>query len=649
MNKTLLVIAISLFLSLYFFFHITDKDQFLYLCDGFEDVETDFPHKEIDCNKGWLGSSPKSGILLEKKFTFDEFHPQANYAMLLPFYSGGIEVFLNGTRIGYPSDFSSLENRKSIYSFPNVKPIPQGVLAEQNTIRMKLGYPRLNGSFRPIAIGHFQTIHQKWLLWFTRFSSQIAICMFIAAYFCIYFLIRKEEVYLIYFSLISLIVALWGGGYSSLLYYLPIPISLLEMITFSGATVIPMLMLCFFRSFNKQKFNVIDTVAFGIYFLFFAASFLEILLIGSIRNYYTYLFVPFIQCNFLFIIYMTFLCYRLTKKHRQYGGLQLIGFLFILVFYIESAFVFLGYLPWSPLILESFVAFVILFSVILAIHFSETYTALEVTRKGLDDLNHNLEEEVVIRTKQIHDQKEILDRELRIGRTIQSSLLPKITHSDLNKSIAFDYVPCMEIGGDFLDIYYDPSQKKLGIFMCDVSGHGIPAALLASMTKIALHNWVDYIDSPKDMMNNIVQHLKGNLHGNFITAAISTIYLDSGRMITANAGHPETILIRKSGVLERIRPKGSAISDLLKKEFHVAESQLKKGDKVVVYTDGITEAKFDHYSMFGDEEFPKFLQQNKSLGSEKLVQAVFKKLSELPEQSIRIRDDKTLLVFDFSF
>ena len=128
-------------------------------------------------------------------------------------------------------------------------------------------------------------------------------------------------------------------------------------------------------------------------------------------------------------------------------------------------------------------------------------------------------------------QAAALEREIETASRIQQALFPKAIPHINHVHIDFKYVPMMAIGGDFVNIYHDKEQNILGFFICDVSGHGVSAALTASMICQSLDIlWPSYIKEPSALLNEIKKTLAGKMGGNFFTACLCSLDLNSGRM-----------------------------------------------------------------------------------------------------------------------
>ena len=164
----------------------------------------------------------------------------------------------------------------------------------------------------------------------------------------------------------------------------------------------------------------------------------------------------------------------------------------------------------------------------------------------------------------------------------------------------------MAVGGDFVDILYSETLQKLGLFICDVSGHGIPAAFVASMTKMALHSWESYIDKPAQGLVEIRKPLIKNIGDNFITACICCLDLATGDLTFASAGHSPIAVVRNNGDIELHQVTGRMIQTLFEPNYLEKTIRLEKNDKLILYTDGITETENRDNIFLGADDDTKF-------------------------------------------
>ena len=258
-----------------------------------------------------------------------------------------------------------------------------------------------------------------------------------------------------------------------------------------------------------------------------------------------------------------------------------------------------------------------------------------------------------VNTTRLYEQAEevrrSLKKELRMAQEIQVSLLPLKLPEIPGVKISHLYAPMLEVGGDFYDLHYSSKENYLGFFICDVSGHGVPAAFLASMVKMSLQNWGNYLEFPARNLLHTEQLLAGKMAGNALTACTGYLDLNSGQVRFARAGHPPLIILRKTGEMEIIRPTGRIIAeaDWLDDEITESVVTMKPGDKVILYTDGVTEEPNSEGEFLEDEGFSSLLRKH----SQESPQSICANIHEgiLRYTGTRnLVDDVTLVVIEYS-
>ncbi|MHC4661299.1 MAG: PP2C family protein-serine/threonine phosphatase [Planctomycetota bacterium] len=195
------------------------------------------------------------------------------------------------------------------------------------------------------------------------------------------------------------------------------------------------------------------------------------------------------------------------------------------------------------------------------------------------------------------------DDELDMARKVQEQLLPKKYPNVQGVRFAARYVPTEQVGGDFYDLL-DFREESAGIFIADVSGHGVPAAFTTMSIKTSISTWARGIVSPGETMiliNSMVQEL---LEGSrYVTSVFGHLDGELLEFTFANAGHPAPVLFReneKEPLLLQTEggyPLG-IIPDALYPETTVS---LKPKDFLLLYTDGITEAQNTEREFYGEE------------------------------------------------
>jgi serine phosphatase RsbU (regulator of sigma subunit) len=144
------------------------------------------------------------------------------------------------------------------------------------------------------------------------------------------------------------------------------------------------------------------------------------------------------------------------------------------------------------------------------------------------------------------------------------------------------------VAGDFYwFIAVDP--HRAGFLVADVSGHGVPAALIASMIKVPMQSVVPCADDPQAVLRGLARALSGQLHGQFVTAAYLWLDTENRRALYSAAGHPPLLRWRK-GKLERIQSNGLLLGVRPEDDaYPVCTTPIQPGDRFLLYTDGLTE------------------------------------------------------------
>ena len=270
-------------------------------------------------------------------------------------------------------------------------------------------------------------------------------------------------------------------------------------------------------------------------------------------------------------------------------------------------------------------------------------------------LYSNLEERVKERTLKLskaHDSavkaRDILEEEIRMARTVQESLLPHDVPNIVGLKLGWKYLPMLDVGGDFFDLYYNLDTHRLGFFICDISGHGVHAALLASMVKMSLQSWPAYLSRPAENLSWTKRSLQNKMSGHTMTACTGYIDINEGRVVIARAGHPPTILMRQDGQVEILEPRGRIITDssLIEVDAVEWENGLAEGDRLVLYTDGIVEAINRDGEMLGDQGFIELLKKHKASEPEELCDLILKEVKDF-SGNMYLADDFTLLVIEY--
>jgi serine phosphatase RsbU (regulator of sigma subunit) len=201
------------------------------------------------------------------------------------------------------------------------------------------------------------------------------------------------------------------------------------------------------------------------------------------------------------------------------------------------------------------------------------------------------------------------------------------------------------VAGDFYD-FLAPEDRRLGILVADVSGHGVPAALIASMVKVAFQAQAPYAADPAQVLAGLNRILCAQLDGQFVTAAYIFLDLDAGAALYSSAGHPPLLLWRPSERrVNESQDGGLLLGFMPRAEYPVVELPLQPGDRLLLYTDGILEASDPAGDFFGRDRLDDFVATHADLAADLFADELLARLDVWAAH--RQEDDLTLVVADF--
>lgn len=223
-----------------------------------------------------------------------------------------------------------------------------------------------------------------------------------------------------------------------------------------------------------------------------------------------------------------------------------------------------------------------------------------VTVRSLEEKNRRL-------TQALHElrqaqaqliEKEKLEHELTLARRIQENSLPKTLPEIPGWSLAAYWQPAHQVGGDLYDVTYQPPDT-LKLLVADVTGKGVPAALVMATTRSVLHALITQVESPGQVLCTANELLVDETPWNmFVTCFLAVVHLPTGRVQFANAGQNLPYKLTPAG-LEKLAARGMPLGLFPGAEYVEAEAQIAPGEGLLLYSDGLVEVHNREREMFG--------------------------------------------------
>lgn len=238
-----------------------------------------------------------------------------------------------------------------------------------------------------------------------------------------------------------------------------------------------------------------------------------------------------------------------------------------------------------------------------------------------------------------------IDNELEIARRLQFSILPAKAPEVAHLRICATYLPMTSVAGDFYD-FVRVDERRIGFLVADVSGHGVPAALIASMIKVAIESTQDCAGTPSEVLRRLGNILGKHAPGNLMSAAYLCIDTEARTATYSAAGHPPLLLWRAAeSTLKRIESNGLLFGVNGNGAYPQREFPLLAGDRVLLYTDGVTEAENATQEAFAERKLEQVIRELQSRPASELSAKLLDEVRRWQAGPTQ-QDDITLLVVD---
>jgi serine phosphatase RsbU (regulator of sigma subunit)/uncharacterized CHY-type Zn-finger protein len=222
-------------------------------------------------------------------------------------------------------------------------------------------------------------------------------------------------------------------------------------------------------------------------------------------------------------------------------------------------------------------------------------------------------------------QRELYQHELGIAADIQACMLPKKLPKIPGIDLSAFYQPCQYVGGDYYDLI-EMDAQHLGIVVADVSGKGVPGALVMAQARTLVRAESEHSSSPREILSRVNKHLAGEIpRGMFVTMYFALLDVARSVVTFCSAGHNPALYFRRSaGKVASVTTKGLVIGIYQGKQFEQTLSELKvqfePGDRFLLYTDGLSEAMNSRREEFGTRRLAACVQ---SLGNQRCAEFLF--------------------------
>jgi len=244
-------------------------------------------------------------------------------------------------------------------------------------------------------------------------------------------------------------------------------------------------------------------------------------------------------------------------------------------------------------------------------------------------------------------EKERIEQEMALARDIQQAMFPRQVPSLPGYEIAGGSKPAFEVGGDYYDVVKS-LEDQWHFIIGDVSGKGVPAAMIMSIVRSFFHAFIEFESSPETIMKRLNKGISQNIEPEmFVTLSAINLNPNTHQVRLARAGHEPLLILNPHGEIKHLSPPGVAVGLLEPEQFdQILEEQsftLEAHETLLLYTDGITEAQNEQGEEFGLDRLLAIFRQSGSSSANDIYSAIHKEIASFSKGQLQ-NDDMTLLV-----
>lgn len=266
--------------------------------------------------------------------------------------------------------------------------------------------------------------------------------------------------------------------------------------------------------------------------------------------------------------------------------------------------------------------------------------------------------ELIAANAELMEKQRSLNEDLQAAAGIQQSLLPQTLPEIGSLEIAWKFMPSEQIGGDIFNVLR-LDEDHIGFYMIDISGHGVPAALVTFSVSQTLQPHMGYtikkkpglspdyeIVPPGEVLKALDAEYPWERFEKFLTIIYLIINIRDGSLIYSNAAHPPPLLLHTTGSLELLEKGGTIIGLGGILPFEEEQTALENGDKILLYTDGLFEAMNGQGEIFSEERFHELVKDLSPLPIQTMLDKIVAAIIDFVD-SAKLRDDVSLLGIEF--
>lgn len=576
-------------------------------------------------------------LLFRKTFTLESIPAEK-----LLFQAGEIMntdmVFVNGKSVGRTGIFPPFF-RSGWAKFRNYPVPPEYLLQGENRIEIITYFDAELWIISPLRLideerGSYDFMIKNLLQIEYIHAFSILLLSFSILFISIYLKRRKEVMYF-YYAMTTLFLAdmMILQFVENIYTYIPLSSNTIFKICAVGLIFVPPFMALFFRTF----LGIIVTSRRRAMYLLVPVLCALCMVLSQERYYILFWRNLFLLLIPLYIADIVIVSIRQLVAGNRKGLMLFISLIPIFIFGIYDILVFALYaveggVPLYPLGVP-------LMMILIGVHLVNRFI---FNLNSLEKLNRLLQEKL-----EEGERLARIENEIAIARKIQLANVPRTLPELKGFTIAVKYIPAENISGDFYN-FHAFEDDRLGVLIADVTGHGIPASLIASMVKILFSTLTPLYSSPGLFIRGLNSHLYDKMEGNLLTAGYFYINRRDKKVHYARAGHEPLLHVsRRNGAvaLDEYMPQGRVIGVDDSMEPELTEFEIDNGDRIVAYTDGLVEAVNVNREMFGLDRLKSLIIESAGFSIDDAVEYIFRKLQQW-RSSVQFDDDFTLIMID---